>query len=96
MCAIISTEEMENLGQVMVKQLKNRYNDITAHKRFVVGIDRAKMRLFNTEQSAQDDIMNDKPVMDNSTYGERQKEEDQMKWMTKKSGRKDFSSLFPS
>jgi replicative DNA helicase len=96
MCVIISTEELEKLGQVMVKQLKSRYNDITAHKRFVVGIDRAKMRLFNTEQSAQDDIMNDKPVMDNSTYGERQKEEDQMKWMTKKSGRKDFSSLFPS
>ena len=80
----------------MIKQLKNRYNDITTHKRFVVGIDRTKMRLFNTEQSAQEDIMDDKPVMDNSTYGERQKEEDQMKWMTKKVGKKDFSNLFNS
>jgi hypothetical protein len=96
MCTIISTEEMENLGQVMVKQLKNRYNDITTHKRFVVGIDRTKMRLFNTEQSAQEDIMNDKPVMDNSTYGERHKEEDQMKWMTKKTGKKNFDNLFSS
>ena len=93
MCTLISTEEMENLGQVMVKQLKNRYNDITTNKRFVVGIDRTKMRLFNTEQSAQEDIMNDKPVMDNSTYGERHKEEDQMKWMTKKAGKRDFSNL---
>jgi len=94
MCALISTEEMENLGQIMIKQLKNRYNDITAYKRFVVGIDRAKMRLFNTEQSAQDDIMQDKPVMDNTTYGERSKEEDQMKWMTKTAGTRDFSGLF--
>jgi hypothetical protein len=66
------------------------------HKRCVVGIDRSKMRLFNTEQSAQKDIMDDTPVMDNSTYGERHKEEDQMKWMTKKAGPKDFSGLFSS
>tara|TARA_R110000787_G_scaffold226087_1_gene333866 strand:+ start:3068 stop:4480 length:1413 start_codon:yes stop_codon:yes gene_type:complete len=93
MCTLISTEEMENLGQIMVKQLKNRYNDITTNKRFVVGIDRTKMRLFNTEQSAQEDIMKDTPVMDNSTYGERHKEEEQMKWMTKKAGKRDFSNL---
>ena len=96
MCTLISTEEMENLGQIMVKQLKNRYNDVTIHKRFVVGIDRAKMRLFNTEQSAQTDIMEDKPVMDNTTYGERHSEEEQMKWMTKKAGKRDFSGLFSS
>lgn len=94
MCALISTEEMENMGQIMIKQLKNRYNDVTAFKRFVVGIDRAKMRLFNTEQSAQKNIMDDKPVMDNTTYGERHKEEEQMKWMTKTVGKKDFSNLF--
>ena len=57
MFALISTEELEQLGQIMVKQLKNRYNDPTMNKRFVLGIDRAKMRLFDVEQSAQKDIL---------------------------------------
>ena len=57
MFALISSEELENLGQIMVKQLKNRYNDPTTNKRFVVGIDRAKMRLYDCEQSAQADIL---------------------------------------
>ena len=57
MFALISTEELEGLGQIMVKQLKNRYNDPTMNKRFVVGIDRAKMRLYDVEQKAQDDIL---------------------------------------
>jgi len=57
MFALISTEELEGLGQIMVNQLKNRYNDLAVHKRFVVGIDRAKMRLYDCEQSAQDDIL---------------------------------------
>ena len=57
MFALISTEDMEKLNQIMVKQLKNRYNDPTMNKRFVVGIDRAKMRLYDVEQSAQDDIL---------------------------------------
>ena len=57
MFALISTEDLEGLGQIMVKQLKNRYNDPTIHKRFEVGIDRAKMRLYDCEQSAQDDII---------------------------------------
>ena len=57
MFALISTEDMEQLGQIMVKQLKNRYNDINVFKRFVVGIDRAKMRLYDCEQSAQDNII---------------------------------------
>jgi replicative DNA helicase len=57
MFALISTEELEQLGQIMVKQLKNRYNDPTVNKRFVVGIDRAKMRLYDCEQSAQDNIL---------------------------------------
>jgi len=56
MFALISTEELEGLNQIMVKQLKNRYNDPTMNKRFVVGIDRAKMRLYDVEQSAQNDI----------------------------------------
>ena len=57
MFALISTEELEQLGQIMVKQLKNRYNDPTMNKRFIVGIDRAKMRLYDCEQKAQDDIL---------------------------------------
>ena len=57
MFALISTEELEQLGQIMVKQLKNRYNDPTIFKRFIVGIDRAKMRLYDCEQTAQEDIL---------------------------------------
>ena len=57
MFALISTEELENLSQIMVKQLKNRYHDPTLNKRFVVGIDRGKMKLYDCEQSAQDDIL---------------------------------------
>ena len=57
MFALISTEELEQLNQIMVKQLKNRYNDISINKRFIVGIDRAKMRLYDCEQTAQNDIL---------------------------------------
>ena len=57
MFALISTEELEDLNQILVKQLKNRYNDPTIYKRFVIGIDRAKMRLYDCEQSAQNDLI---------------------------------------
>jgi hypothetical protein len=57
MFALISTEELQALGQIMVKQLKNRYNDPTQNKRFVLGIDRAKMKLYDVENSAQIDIV---------------------------------------
>ena len=57
MFALISTEDLEGLNQILVKQLKNRYNDPTIFKRFVVGIDRAKMRLYDCEQTAQEDII---------------------------------------
>jgi replicative DNA helicase len=60
MFALISTEELESLGQILVKQLKNRYNDLSIYKRFVVGIDRSKMRLFDCEQNAQEDILDNK------------------------------------
>jgi len=60
MFALISTEELETLNQIMVKQLKNRYNDPTIYKRFVVGVDRAKMRLYDCEQQAQEDILDNK------------------------------------
>ena len=59
MFALISTEELEDLGQILVKQLKNRYNDPTKYKRFVVGIDRSRMKLYDVEESAQTDIISD-------------------------------------
>ena len=70
MFALVSSEELEQRGQIMVKQLKNRYNDPTINKKFVVGIDRAKMRLFNTETSAQDNIIDDTPVFNKSKAGQ--------------------------
>ena len=57
MFALISTEELEEVNQIMVKQLKNRYNDLNRNKRFVIGIDRSKMKLHDCDQSAQDDIV---------------------------------------
>lgn len=56
MFALISTEDLEKMGQIMVKQLKNRYNDPSMHKRFLIGVDRSKMKLFDLEQSAQTNI----------------------------------------
>lgn len=77
MFALISSEELEELGQIMVKQLKNRYNDPTYFKRFTLGIDRAKMRLYDIEQSGQDGLADaghsgspDKPL---NTFGNREK-----------------------
>ena len=75
MFALISTDELEELGQIMVKQLKNRYNDPTVNKRFVVGIDRAKMRLYDCEQSAQDDIL-DSGQEEEYTYEDTKKSKD--------------------
>jgi replicative DNA helicase len=57
MFALVSSEELEELGQIMVKQLKNRYSDPNAYKRFVVGVDRSKMRLYDIEQSGQEDLV---------------------------------------
>lgn len=73
MFALISTEELEELGQLMVKQLKNRYNDPTKYKRFVIGIDRSRMKLYDAEESAQSDIMNDMVIPDKpiNTFGDR-------------------------
>ena len=59
MFALISTEELSPLNQIMVKQLKNRYNDPTIYKRFIIGIDRAKMRLYDVEQVAQNDLVDE-------------------------------------
>ena len=57
MFALITTEESEQLNQILVKQLKNRYNDPTMNKRFAIGVDRSKMKLYDVEQSAQNDII---------------------------------------
>jgi hypothetical protein len=70
MFAIITSEELEGLSQLMIKQLKNRYNDPTMLKRFVVGVDRSKMRLYDVEQSAQVDILDDSPAFDKSKFAE--------------------------
>ena len=73
MFALISSEELEELGQMMVKQLKNRYSDPTHYKRFTIGVDRAKMRLYDVEQAAQVNIADsgkhDKPL---NTFGLRE------------------------
>ena len=71
MFALISSEELQQLGQIMVKQLKNRYGDPAVHKRFVIGVDYSKMKLYNTEESAQDDLVDDTPVFDKTHTGER-------------------------
>lgn len=78
MFALISTEELQQLNQIMVKQLKNRYNDPNTYKRFVVGIDRAKMKLYDVEQAAQEDLVDsgqsyqdDKPL---NTFGDRERQ----------------------
>ena len=80
MFAVISTEELEKLGQLMIKQLKNRYNDPTFHKRFIIGVDRARMKLYDVEASAQTLITDaahvpkdDKPL---NTFGEREGKKD--------------------
>ena len=76
MFALISNEELDELNQIAVKQLKNRYNDPTMNKRFVVGIDRAKMRLFDVKPSEQKDLVDanqddfNEPVFDKTDFGE--------------------------
>ena len=75
MFALISTEELEDLNQICVKQLKNRYNDPTMNKRFILGIDRAKMKLYDVEQQAQNDLVDSgqekheqQPEFDNTPF----------------------------
>ena len=70
MFALISSEELEDLAQILVKQLKNRYSDPNWNRRFVVGVDRSKMKMYDVEQTAQEDIIEDTPVFDNSKSGE--------------------------
>jgi len=74
MFALISSEELAQQGQIMVKQLKNRYSDPDRYKRFVVGIEKAKMRLFDVDD-ATDDLVDDVPIMDKTQIGERLNDE---------------------
>jgi hypothetical protein len=71
MFALITSEELESLNQLMVKQLKNRYADPSKHKRFVIGIDRSKMKLYDVDQSAHEDLIDDTPLMDKTSFGKR-------------------------
>ena len=76
MFALISNEELDELNQIAVKQLKNRYNDLTINKRFVIGLDRSKMKLFDVKLSEQNNIVDSgqedfiEPVFDKSDFGE--------------------------
>ena len=70
MFALVSTEELEQQGQIMVKQLKNRYNDPTYKKRFILGIDRSKMRLFDVDENNQT-LTDDTPVYDKTEMNKR-------------------------
>jgi len=78
MFAIITSEELQQYNQIMVKQLKNRYNDPGLYTKFVVGVDRSKMRLYDCEQSAQSDLLDgpksNKSVFDNSKFGDEDSE----------------------
>jgi hypothetical protein len=73
MFALISSEELEQLGQIMVKQLKNRYNDPSRFKRFVVGVDRSRMRLFDAD-NPEEGVVDDSPAFDKSNVNERFKD----------------------
>jgi len=94
MVALIATEELEQLGQIMIKQLKNRWGDPNSNKRFVIGIDRSRMRFYNVEQSAQDGMVDDTPVMSNSAYGERWDEEEKDSTLPKKYGKNIWKASF--
>jgi replicative DNA helicase len=74
MCAIINSEELYDLNQIMIKQLKNRYRDLNLNKRFVVGVDRAKMKLFDVEQSAQEGITDAGSMDPSESYKSMQKQ----------------------
>lgn len=74
MFALISSEELESLNQMMVKQLKNRYSDPSANRRFIIGIDRSKMRLYDVDPSAQEGLVDDRPVMDKGKFMEEENE----------------------
>jgi replicative DNA helicase len=84
MLAIISTDELKEMHQLMFKQLKNRYADPDMYGRFVVGVDKSKMRIYNVEDSAQENLMDDTAIFDKGKYQERVDEESPFKKQFKK------------
>jgi len=72
MVAIINSEELEQLGQIMYKQLKNRYGDTSKYRKFVCGVDRSRMRLFDVENGANEELIQDTPVLDRTDFGKRE------------------------
>lgn len=81
MFALISNEELQSLNQILVKQLKNRYNDLAVNRRFVIGVNRSKMRLYDVEESAQKDLVDDTPIMDKGSFGDRERAKQKIKSM---------------
>jgi len=73
MFALISNEELSSRNQILVKQLKNRYNDPNKDKRFVIGVNRSKMKLYDVDDTEQKDIVDDTPVFDSTAVGKRMK-----------------------
>ena len=76
MFALISTEELEELDQILIKQLKNRYSDPGKNKRFVIGIDRAKMKLYDLEETAQDDLVTRSTQKKKPRFSKKDKDDD--------------------
>ena len=80
MFALITNEELDAVNQIAVKQLKNRYNDVNVNKRFVIGIDRARMRLMNLDENEQKGLSDshqteevddfEEPTFDKTGFGE--------------------------
>jgi archaellum biogenesis ATPase FlaH len=98
MFGLISTEELEDLNQLMVKQLKNRWGDTNTLKRFVIGVDRAKMRLYDAEESAQNLVNDGKPVTDKASFADRMKSEkpgndNVLSYRSKQNKKPDFGEL---
>ena len=83
MLGLSKNEELDQMGQILVKQLKNRYNDPGVHNKFVLGVDRSKMRLFDVEQKATDELIDEKPTKSYNTNVEEK--------FQKKSSFADFS-----
>lgn len=79
MFALISTEELRDMNQIMVKQLKSRYDDLNKLRRFIIGVDYSHMKLYDVEQTAQDDIVDDGPAFDKSSFGAGLKREKSVK-----------------
>lgn len=89
--ALMTSEELESMGQIMVKQLKNRWGDISRHRKFVIGMDKPRMKLYNTEQKSQENVSNDynnedddRPVMDNTRFNDTASEMGLSVGLTKK------------